>query len=99
MRSALAGSWIKERGIFVCSALVSAHGLKNEPVYLSVHLTVYRVANAGNKKGASLFHGLIRTNVSANRVPATKNLDGVDGWRVYFYSYAILFSIFRCFND
>ena len=24
------GSWIKERGIFMCRALVSAHGLKNE---------------------------------------------------------------------
>ena len=23
-------SWIKKRGIFMCSALVSAHGLKNE---------------------------------------------------------------------
>lgn len=43
------GSWIIERGIFICSALVSAHGLKNEPVYLSVHLTVYRVANVKQK--------------------------------------------------
>ena len=24
------GSWVKERDIFMCSALVSAHGLKNE---------------------------------------------------------------------
>ena len=24
------GSWIKERDIFMCSALVSVHGLKNE---------------------------------------------------------------------
>ena len=24
------GSWIKERDIFMCSALVSGHGLKNE---------------------------------------------------------------------
>ena len=31
MRSAIGfGSWIKERGIFMCIALVSAHGLKNE---------------------------------------------------------------------
>ena len=24
------GSWIKERDIFLCSALVSGHGLKND---------------------------------------------------------------------
>ena len=30
MKRACFGSWIKERVIFMCSALVSVHGLKNE---------------------------------------------------------------------
>ena len=30
MQRAFFGSWIKERGIFVCSVLVSVHGLENE---------------------------------------------------------------------
>ena len=30
MKCACFGSWIKERGIFMCSAVVSVHGLKNE---------------------------------------------------------------------
>ena len=30
MQRACFGSWIKERGIFMCSALVLVHGLNNE---------------------------------------------------------------------
>ena len=33
MQGACFASWIKERGIFMCSALVSARGLKNEVNY------------------------------------------------------------------
>ena len=30
MLYACLGSWIKERGTFMCSAIVSVHGIKNE---------------------------------------------------------------------
>ena len=38
MECACFGSWIKERDIFMCSALASAHGLKNEVYSCVVHL-------------------------------------------------------------
>ena len=36
MKRACFGSWIKERYIFMCSALVSAHALKNEVFRLKI---------------------------------------------------------------
>ena len=50
------GSWIKERVILMCSALVSVHGLKNEFIFMcSALVSVHGLENEVYSCVARLF--------------------------------------------